>query len=358
MRQSRRSGALPVVLAFLFTFAIGFRYLRAQDVQMVPDQQDRESAAKAQTHKDDDEQEPVATFKSRSDLVQLFFNVKDKKGGLISNLTKDEFEILENGKPQTIKYFSANSNLPLTLGILIDTSASQGNVLGMEQQVGGAFLSQILTAKDQAFVLDFNIGVALVQDFTSSVSRLRNALNSVRINSGGQAAVSGVPGMGGGPVPTMGTPKGTLLYDAVYLASHDEMGQQVDRKAMILLTDGEDQGSQYKIQDAIEAAQKADTIIYVLLCADRGFYGYMGYSGAGEMKKMTAETGGRVIEVGNKPEKLKAAFQQISDELRSQYNAGYVPLNTKRDGSFRRIEIKSKQGYKVQSRSGYFAIPE
>ena len=155
----------------------------------------------------------------------------------------------------------------------------------------------------------------------------------------------------------MGVPKGTLLYDAVYLASHDEMGQQVDRKAMILLTDGEDQGSQYKIKDAIEAAQKADTIVYVLLCADRGFYGFGGYSGDSEMKKMTAETGGRVIEVGNKPEKLKAAFDQISLELRSQYYIGYVPTNPVKDGGFRRVLIQSKDGYKVQTRSGYYAIP-
>jgi VWFA-related protein len=356
MQHTLRSRLAQIVLTF-FAFVLSGICSNAQDVQMVPDQQDRESAEKAQTHKDDD-QEPLATFKARSDLVQFFFNVKEKKGGLISNLTKDDFEVLENGKPQTIKYFSANSNLPLTLGILIDTSASQENVLGMEKQVGGAFLSQILTDKDQAFVIDFNIGVALVQDFTSSARRLKEALNSVRINSGGQAAVSGVPGMGGGPVPTMGVPRGTLLYDAVYLSSHDQMSQQVDRKAMILLTDGEDQGSQYKIRDAIEAAQKADTIVYVLLCADRGFYGYMGYSGDSDMKKLTAETGGRVIEVGNKPEKLKAAFDQISQELRSQYNLGYVPLNTKKDGSFRRVEIHTKQGYKVQARSGYFAVGE
>jgi len=110
----------------------------------------------------------------------------------------------------------------------------------------------------------------------------------------------------------------------------------------------------------VEAAQKADTIVYVLLCADRGFYFGAGamYSGDSEMKKLTSETGGRVIEVCNKPEKLKAAFQQISDELRSQYNIGYVPLNSKRDGSFHTVEIKSKKGYKIQSRSGYFAIPD
>lgn len=332
----------------------------AQDVQMVPDQQDREAAEKAQGEKDkkDADDEPVTTFRANTNVVQLFFNVKDKKGGLIANLPKDAFEVAEDGKPQTIKYFSSESQLPLTLGILIDSSASQERVLTMEQEVGGAFLSQILRDKDMAFVMDFNIGVSLLQDFTSSPRRLKAALDSVKINSGGQAAVSGLPGQGGGPVPTIGQPKGTLLYDAVYLASHDEMGQQVDRKAMILLTDGEDQGSQYKLRDAIEAAQKADTIVYVLLCADRGFYGFGGYSGDNEMRRLTSETGGRMIEVGNKTEKLKQAFDQISQELRSQYNVGYVPTNSVKNGGFRKVQIKSKDGYKIQARSGYFAVPQ
>lgn len=340
------------VLALLFAVSAA-----AQDVQMVPDQTDRDSATKAQQDQNQD-QTPVATFKANAEVVQIFFNVKDKKNGLIPNLPKENFNLLEDGKLQTIKYFSAESTLPLTLGILIDSSASQERVLGMEQEVGGAFLAQIMRPKDMAFVIDFNIGVNLLQDFTGSVSRLKAALNSVRINSGGQGAVSGIPGMGGGPVPTQGVPKGTLLYDAVYLGSHDQMAQQVDRKAMILLTDGEDQGSQYKIRDAIEAAQKADAIVYVLLCADRGFYGFGGYSGDSEMKKLTAETGGRVIEVGNKPEKLKAAFDQISEELRSQYYIGYVPTNASKDGGFRKVEIHSKEPYKIQARSGYYAIPE
>ena len=129
---------------------------------------------------------------------------------------------------------------------------------------------------------------------------------------------------------------------------------------MILLTDGEDQGSRLKIRDAIEAAQKADAICYVLLIADRGFYGFggMGYSGDSDMKKLTAETGGRMIEVGNKIDKLRQAFDQISQELRSQYNIGYTPTNTNRDGGFRKVDIKSKQGdYKIQARSGYYAVP-
>ncbi len=322
---------------------------------MVPDQQDRQSAAQAQQDKDQSE-EPMTTLKANVNVVQLFFNVKDKKGGLIPNLPKDNFQIFEDGKPQTVKYFAAESNLPLTLGILIDASASQERVLEMEKDVGGAFLSQILREKDMAFVMSFDVGVDLLQDFTSNTRRLKTALNSARINTGGN--VSSIPGMGGGPVPSSTIPRGTLLYDAVYLASHDQMSQQVDRKAMILLTDGEDQGSQYKIRDAIEAAQKADTIVYVLLCADRGFYGFGGYSGESEMKKLTAETGGRVIEVGNKTEKLKQAFDQISEELRSQYNIGYVPTNLTKDGGFRKIEIRSKEAYKIQSRSGYYAIPE
>jgi VWFA-related protein len=300
----------------------------------------------------------LETLKVNVDVVQLFFNVKDKHGALIPSLTKDNFEVLEDGKPQTIKYFKAESDLPLTLGILIDASGSQRRVLDMEKEVGGSFLESILRPKDMASVFSFDVDVNQLQDFTGSVSRLKRALNDVKINAG-TGACANLPGLGGGPIPCPSTgPRGTVLYDAVYVSSHDAFAQEVGRKAMILLTDGEDQGSRLKIKDAIEAAQKADTICYVLLIADRGFYGFSGYSGDSAMKKLTAETGGRVIEVGNKFEKLKQAFDQISQELRSQYNLGYTPTNRARDGSFRKIEIKPKQGdYKIQARSGYYALP-
>src|SRR5579863_3742275 len=299
-----------------------------------------------------EEQGPTETLKVSVNVVGLFFNVKDKHGALIPNLTKDDFTVLEDGKPQTIKYFAAESNLPLTLGILIDSSGSQARVLDMEKQVGGDFLSQILRDKDLAFVLSFDVNVELLQDFTSSVRLLKTALNSARINTAGGSG-TGIPGLGGGTIPTQGAPRGTLLYDAVYLASHDELAQQVGRKAMILLTDGQDEGSQLKIKDAIEAAQKSDSIVYVLLCADRGFYGIGGYSGEGEMRKLTQETGGRVIDVGNKYEKLKEGFDQIANELRSQYNIGYTPINTKLDGTFRKVEIHANnKDYKIQSRNG------
>src|SRR5271165_1639419 len=302
--------------------------------------------------KSDDSQQPTETLKVNVNVVQLFFNVKDKHGALIPNLIKDDFEISEDSKQQTVKYFTAETNLPLTLGILIDSSGSQLRVLDMEKEVGGAFLKQILTDQDEAFVIDFNVDASLLQDFTRDVSRLQKALNSVKINAG--YTMPTLPGAGGGPVPTAASP-GTVLYDAVYLSAHDMLAKETGRKAMILLTDGQDEGSRLKIQDAIEAAQKADAIVYVLLCADRGFYGGMGYSGEYDMRKLTEATGGRIINVGNKFDKLRDAFDQVADELRSQYNIGYTSTNTKLDGSYRKIEIKNKQGYKIQSRAGYYA---
>ena len=301
----------------------------------------------------------VETLKVNVEVVQLFFNVKDKHGALIPNLTKDSFDLSEDGKPQTIKYFKAESDLPLTLGILLDTSGSQLRVLDMEKTVGGSFLESILRPKDEAFVISFGTDITLLQDFTNSVSQLRHALNDASMNAGG-VGCSGGPIGPQGPIPCSSTgQRGTALYDAVYLASHDELSHEVGRKAMILLTDGEDEGSKLKIKDAIEAAQKADAICYVLLIADRGPHGVGGpYTGPADMKKLTQETGGRVIEVGNKIEKLRQAFDQIAQELRSQYNIGYTPTNTARDGSFRKVEIRPKQGdYKIQARSGYYATP-
>src|SRR5437660_7819374 len=296
--------AAVVILTCLLTLA---SFARAQALPTLQDQT---------KDQDQNQDQSLETLKVQVNVVQLFFNVKDKKGALIPNQTKDDFELLEDGKPQTIKYFTAESNLPLTLGILIDSSGSQMRVLEMEKEVGGAFLNDILRDKDEAFVIAFDVNVDLLQDFTNDVRRLKAALNKAKINTGGGSG-GGIPGLGGGPIPTS-NPRGTLLYDAVYLAAHDELSHEVGRKAMILLTDGEDQGSQLRNRDAIEAAQKSDSIVYVLLIADRGFYGFGGYSGDSEMKKLAGETGGRIIEVGNKYDKLKEAFNQISQELRSQ----------------------------------------
>ncbi|MGA8703702.1 MAG: VWA domain-containing protein [Candidatus Sulfotelmatobacter sp.] len=341
---------IPQIFGVLFILGILVGFPAANGQQSAP------PSGPTQSQREDQDQS-VETLKVNVNVVQLFFNVKDKKGALIPNLIKDEFEILEDGKPQTIKYFAAESNLPLTLGILIDSSGSQERVLHMEKKVGAEFLSEILRKQDLAFLIGFDVKVDLLQDFTNSVDALKTALNSARIDVGGGRGI-GTPGPGG-TVPV--ALRGTLLYDAVYLASNDELSQQVGRKAMILLTDGEDQGSQMRITDAIEAAQKSDSIIYVLLCADRSFYGSGEYSGKGKMKKLTQETGGRVIEVGNKFDKLKDAFNQIANELRGQYNIGYTPTNTALDGTLRKVEIHAKddkdKDYRIQARTGYYAVP-
>src|SRR6201998_540724 len=180
------------------------------------------------------DQNPSETLKVNVNVVQLFFNVKDKHGALIPNLTKDDFAIAEDGQPQKIKYFTAESNLPLTLGIMIDASGSQRNVIDMEKEVGGAFLKQILTDKDEAYVLSFDITVDLLQDFTRDTRRLQTALNKAKVNV--DYTSGGIPGMGGGPVPQRGNSPGTLLYDAVYLSAHDMLAKEVGRKAMVLLT--------------------------------------------------------------------------------------------------------------------------
>ena len=222
-------------------------------------------------------------------------------------------------------------------------------MLPIEKEVGAQFLQRLLRKEDEAFLISFDVNVDLLQDFTNSEHDIRKGMNTAKINGGG--AVGGLPGIGQGPVP-IGNPKGTLLYDAVYLAAHDKLRSEVGRKALVLLTDGEDQGSQLKLQDALEAAQKSDAIVYVLLISDSGV---AAGTGAGLMKKLCEETGGRVIHVGNNRDKLEKAFDQVSTELRSQYSIGYTPTNNKHDGTFRKVEIKTKEGYKVQARKGYYA---
>jgi VWFA-related protein len=310
------------------------------------------STAPAQTP----DEESVATLKLQVNLVDMFFTVKDKQGNLVPHLTRDDCTISEDKVPQKLKTFVAETHQPLTLGILLDTSGSQYEVLPLEQQIGGQFLERVLQKKDEAFLLSFDVNVDLLQDYTNSARLLTRAMSKAEINTAGGNGAAGIPGAGGGTIPTIGAPKGTLLYDAVYLASNEKMNQETGRKAMILLTDGEDEGSVHKIHEAISAAQKSNVIVYTILIADRGFYGGFGYSGYSAMKKLTDETGGRLIDVGNNGKKLEAAFQQIEDELRTQYVASYTPSNTKLDGTFRHTTVECRgDGLKVQVRKGYFA---
>lgn len=323
-----------VLLAFLLPLS-GQNQVNNQ----ATDQQTTDQQAK-------DQQGELPTFRKNVNIVNVYFTVKDHHGGLIPNLNKDEFEVLENGKPQSIKYFNAETNLPLTLGLLIDSSGSMQRMLDTEKIVAVDFLRKVITDKDLGFIISFDISVDLLQDLTSDVHLLDTGLKQAKINIGGGS--TGIPGVGQGPIP-ISHPKGTLLYDAVYLASDEVLGKQVGRKAMVILTDGVDEGSRLKLRDAIESAQKADAICYVLLLSDPQ-YG----SDMHDMSQLAEQTGGRAIEVNN-PNKIGAAFTQISNELRSQYSLGYSPDDAKRDGTFRRIEVKSKNGYKVQARKGYYA---
>ena len=294
------------------------------------------------------EEQPVATLKLNANLVDVVFTVKDKAGILVPHLTRDDCSVSEDNVPQTLKSFMAETHLPLTLGILLDTSGSQQRVLSLEKDAGSQFLERVVKQKDEAFLLSFDVNVDLLQDLTNSPRLLVRAMSKAEINAG----VS----YGSGPVPTSGKPKGTLLYDAVYLAAAQIMNQETGRKAMILLTDGQDQGSRTKINEAIAAAQKSNVAVYVILIADRDFYQELGYSGFSAMKKMTEETGGRLIDVGNNGKKLEAAFQQIEDELRTQYMASYTSTNTKQDGAFRKLSVVCRgDSMKVQVRKGYFA---
>ncbi len=301
------------------------------------------------------EEMDTPTLKINTNLVDLYFTVKDKGGQLVPHLTKDDCSVAENKDPQTWKNFASESELPLTLGILLDTSGSQQRVLPLEQDAGSRFLEQVLRKKDEAFVLSFDVNVDLLQDFTNSTRMLTRALQKAEINTAGGNG-SGIPGAGGGTVPIHGDPKGTLLYDAIYLTSREKFSQETGRKAMIILTDGEDQGSDHKIGEAVEAAVRANALIYVILIADVQGYGNFGYSGYSAAKRLSDESGGRLINVGNNGKKLEAAFQQIGDELRSQYVATYKPTNEKMDGTFRKISITCKgDDMKVQVRKGYYA---
>jgi VWFA-related protein len=336
----------PFVFAAALSLAVSLP-LHAQEAPS-PDGPPPASTAAPQPHGDQD----IETLKVNVNLVNVYFSVRDKDG-FITNLHKDDCEIAEDKVPQTIKNFTQEKKLPLTIGILLDTSGSQQNVLPLEQQSGAEFLKDVLTPKDEAFLISFDINVDLLADYTNDPRELKRAIDKATINTGA----------GTGSVTGNGTPRGTLLYDAVYLAAHDKLRQEAGRKVLIILTDGGDQGSQETLKSSIEAAQKSNTIVYVILIADRRFYGggfgiNLADTGAADMDRLAKETGGRVINVGNNGKKLEDAFDQIQDELRTQYLASYTPTNLKVDGTFRTLNISCQKGQKVQARKGYYALAD
>jgi VWFA-related protein len=298
---------------------------------------------------EEDAGEPI---KVDVDVVNLYCAVRTKQNALIGNLEKTDFTLAEDGTRQEIKYFTRETDLPLTIGLLVDVSNSQRNLIEIERRAAASFFSSVLKKKDVAFLISFGADSELLEDVTGSPRALQEGLNRMKLNGG-------FAGINSGPVPTMNKPKGTVLYDAVYLAANDMLSKEVGRKAIVLITDGEDEGSQLSMKSAIEAAQKSDAIIYGVLYVDRQFYGgiNMGYSGESVLKQMAEETGGRLFQVDRK-NTLEAIFDQIQQEMRTQYAIGYTPTNGKKDGSFRKIDLRtSNKDLKVQVRKGYYALP-
>jgi VWFA-related protein len=336
-------------LAFALACAGGLRSLHAQDAPS-PSAPPPPSKAPAA-------QEPLGraneTLKVNVNLVDVYFSARDHNG-YVAGLGKQDCQIFEDNKPQVIKNLTRERNLPLTIGILLDTSGSQQDVLPLEKESGARFLKDVITPKDEAFLISFDVNVDLLADFTNSPRELERAMDKASINTASSSG--GIPGIGGGPFPT-GNPRGTLLYDAVYLAANDKLSSQTGRKILVLLTDGGDQGSQETLKTASEAAQKANTIIYVILISDPRYQmGYGPFGGSAAMYQMAEQTGGRVINVGHNGQKLEDAFDQIQDELRTQYLASYTPADKNADGKFRKIELDCGKGIKVQARKGYYAI--
>ena len=275
-------------------------------------------------------------------VVNILATVRDKGGAILRNLGKDEFKIFEDGRPQEIRYFSQESDLPLTIGLLVDTSFSQGRVLEQERAASYRFLDEVLRQdKDEAVVVQFDQAVVIRQELTSSHKDLQDTLSLLDLPTREQAAEG----------------SGTLLYDAVRTASIQVMRKQQGRKAFIVLTDGVDEGSPYSLTDAIEAAQRADTLVYSILFSDASYYGgrLLGPSGAGVLKRLSKETGGGFFEVTQK-QTIGDIYEAIQQELRSEYSLGFVSDRPVTRSGFRSLRVVTKQkGLVVQARDRYYA---
>jgi VWFA-related protein len=302
--------------------------------------------APAQDGQPPQDQVPQAaqSLQVKTTIVNVFATVRGKHGDIMSDLSKDDFKVYEDGTEQKLAYFNKEVDLPITLALLMDTSGSMYRIMSAEQDAASRFVREVMRKRDEALVMSFDTDVNLLADFTEDPSVLDRAIHHAQVNAAGPVITPGtIPQNGGG---------GTNLYDAVYLACHDELGSEAGRKAVVLLTDAEDTGSKVRLEESVEAAQRADAVIHVILITD---YGATEGYGPGVASKMAGDTGGRVVPVRNE-KGLEKAFDEISTELRSQYVLGYYPSNPKRDGTFRKIKVEVTQpDAKVLARKGYYA---
>ena len=342
----------------------------------------------------------IPTISVNVKVVNVLATVRDKKGKIVNSLGKDDFILEEDGRPQQIRYFTRETDIPLTLGLLVDTSLSQIEVIDEEKNASGAFVDDVLRAdKDSAFLIHFDEEVELLQDLTSSPLKISDALQNIDISHGGRNRSSYPDPNSGGGRGGHHTNAGTLLYDSIFLASDELMSKQKGRKAVVILTDGVDHGSKLSIDRAIESAQRADTMVYTIYFTGnegtifqrsggmggggrhrggwpgggggwpRGGGGWPGGGGNGGswprggdsadgkkvLERISRETGGRMYEVGKK-QSITEIYADIQEELRNQYNLGYTPDRKDASIDYRHIQVSTKEkDLTVQAREGYYS---
>jgi VWFA-related protein len=389
IKRSRLFRMSPCVIALLFLTLLA-RDFRAQQPPPPPAQQQTQQAPQQPAQSQPQlkrPQEGQPTIAVEVKTVSVLATVRDKHGKIISNLTKDDFQLDEDGRPQTINYFAHESDLPLRLGLLVDTSLSQRRVLDQERSASYSFLDKLLRQdKDLAFVIHFDREVELLQDFTPSRPQLQAALQKLSTpqydsgsSNGGGGGGNGGGGGGGRSRGSHGG--GTLLYDAIFLGSDELMSKQQGRKALIVLSDGVDHGSRETMAEAIATAQRSDTIIYSILFADEednysrpggfGMGGHGGGMGGGRgggryppqeqrpdgkkiLEQISKETGGRMFKV-TKKETVDAIYAEIEEDLRNQYSLAYTPDKGNTVGYHKiHLAVGKQKDLVVQARDGYY----
>jgi VWFA-related protein len=352
MKFLRKFTPFAVLFAIAVFSGAGFRHADAQS-------QPAKTAATPTPTPPIDEEEGVV--KVDTEAVNVLFTAQDKNRRLLLTLKPTDIQIYENGQLQTVNAFSKQVDLPLSLSILIDTSMSQERTLPEEKSAAAAFLESVVRSdKDEVAIVSFTGEATLEQGMTSNMSRLRRAIDGVRLAPQmgyiGGGVVVGTPPISGG-----GASGATAIWDAIWITSEEILGPAPEktRRAIILLTDGVNTYGKKKLNDAVEAAQRAEAVIYSIGIGDNFTNGV----DEGSLKKISERTGGQAFFPRDELE-LRKAFQQIQEEMRSQYMVSYEPTNTALDGSYRTIDIKlvnpelQKQKVQLTHRKGYFAKTE
>jgi len=323
---------------------------------------------------DQDKGSQEKTFRSQVDLVSVYFTVRDNQKRLVTDLAQDRFSVVEDGQPQTIKFFAHHSDVVLNVGVLLDTGTNMPWILGEEAQASKMFLRHVVRPTDLGFLVSYASRVETVQLPTSDLTLLKEAADSI----GGGGAAIGLPDAGGDTTPRISLPGGGTvgingrridqnreahLYDAIRVSTHRYLEGEVGRKAVVIVALSGDARSESTLQDALEALLQNDVIAYVLQIYDGSKHDHCDVlhiyekdeHGVSVLKKLAEATGGRMLEVRG-IDKLEAALDEISDELHHQYSLGYYPENKNWDGKFRSIQISAgEKSYKVYARKGYYA---